>query len=148
MSPVSILFFIFLLVPVVEIYLLIEVGTIIGTLPTVALVVFTALLGAALLRFQGLSMLQRTRGVLAQGRLPAREMLEGVLMAFAGALLLTPGFFTDAVGFALLVPPLRRAFIQRFFRNAAFASRQFGDFQQPRRSDHFTIEGEYHRDDD
>jgi UPF0716 protein FxsA len=148
MSPIGILFLIFLLVPLVEIYFLIRVGNIIGALPTVALVVFTALLGALLLRFQGLTMLQRTRGALAQGQLPALEMLEGVLMVFAGALLLTPGFVTDALGFAFLVPPLRRALIHWFLSKSSHRAQQFEDFSGIRRADRYTIEGEYHRDDD
>jgi UPF0716 protein FxsA len=148
MSPVGILFLIFLLVPLVEIYFLIRVGNIIGAVPTVALVVFTALLGAMLLRFQGLTMLQRTRGALEQGQLPALEMLEGVLMVFAGALLLTPGFVTDALGFAFLVPPLRRGLIHWFLRKSRHGAQRFDDLSGIRRSDHYTIEGEYHRDDD
>ena len=132
MSPVGILFLLFLLVPLVEIYFLIKVGNIIGAVPTIALVVFTALLGAMLLRFQ----------------LPALEMLEGVLLVFAGALLLTPGFVTDAIGFLFLVPPLRQAIIRWFLRKSEFRVQQFGDSSGPRRSGQHTIEGEYRRDDE
>ena len=89
MNPVGILFLLFLLVPLVEIYFLIKVGSLIGAIPTIALVVFTALLGAMLLRFQGWATVQRTRTTMARGELPALEMLEGVLLLFAGALLLT-----------------------------------------------------------
>ena len=148
MNPVSILFLLFLLVPLVEIYFLIKVGSVIGAIPTVALVVFTALLGAMLLRFQGWATLTRSRQVLEQGQLPALEMLEGVLLVFAGALLLTPGFVTDAIGFVFLVPPLRQAIIRWFLRKSEFRVQQFGDSSQPRRRGHHTIEGEYHRDDD
>ena len=114
MNPVGILFLLFLLVPLIEIYFLIQVGSVIGAIPTIALVVFTGLLGAMLLRFQGLATLQRTRMTMAQGQLPAMEMMEGVLLLFSGALLLTPGFVTDAIGFAFLIPPLRRAVILWF----------------------------------
>ena len=102
------LFLIFLVVPLVEIYLLIKVGSAVGAALTVFLVVFTAVLGAALVRAQGFSTLSRVQSQMDQGQLPALEILEGVCLFLAGALLLTPGFFTDAVGFALLTPPLRR----------------------------------------
>jgi len=148
MSPVGMLFLLFLLIPLVEIYFLIKVGNVIGAVPTIALVVFTALLGAMLLRFQGLATLTRSQRVLAQGQLPALEMLEGVLLVFAGALLLTPGFVTDTIGFALLLPPLRRALIRWFLTKSEFRVQQFGDASKPHRPSHHTIEGEYHRDDD
>ena len=148
MSPVGILFLLFLLVPLVEIYFLIKVGNVIGAVPTIALVVFTALLGAMLLRFQGWATLTRSRRVMAQGQLPALEMLEGVLLVFAGALLLTPGFFTDAIGFVFLVPPLRQALIRWFLSKSDFRVQQFGDSSKPHQSGHHTIEGEYHRDDE
>ena len=148
MNPVAILFLLFLLVPLVEIYFLIKVGSVIGAIPTIALVVFTALLGAMLLRFQGLMTLRRTRLTMAQGQLPALEMLEGVLLVFAGALLLTPGFVTDAIGFGLLIPPLRQALIRWFISKSDFRAGPFGDVSRPSRSGHYTIEGEYHRDDD
>jgi len=148
MNPIGILFLLFLLVPLVEIYFLIKVGSVIGAVPTIALVVFTALLGAMLLRYQGLVTLTRSRQVMAQGQLPALEMLEGVLLVFAGALLLTPGFFTDAIGFVFLLPPLRQAIIRWFLSKSELRAQQFGDSSRPRRSGHHTIEGEYHRDDD
>jgi len=148
MSPVGILFLLFLLIPLVEIYFLIKVGNIIGAVPTIALVVFTALLGAMLLRFQGWATLTRSRQVMEQGQLPALEMLEGVLLVFAGALLLTPGFVTDAIGFVFLVPPLRQAIIRWFLSKSEFRVQQFGDSSRPRRSGHHTIEGKYRRDDE
>ena len=148
MNPVGILFLLFLLVPLVEIYFLIKVGNSIGAIPTIALVVFTALLGAMLLRFQGWATLTRSRQVMAQGQLPALEMLEGLLLMFAGALLLTPGFFTDAIGFVFLLPPLRQALIRWFLSKSEFQDQQFGESSRPPRSGHHTIEGEYHRDDE
>jgi len=92
------LFLLFLLVPLVEIYFLIQVGKVIGAGWTVFFVVFTAVLGAALLRVQGLSTLNRVQRSLERGRLPAVELLEGLMLLVAGALLLTPGFVTDAIG--------------------------------------------------
>ena len=98
---------VFLLVPVVEIYLLIQVGQVIGAGWTVLLVVLTAVIGVWLLRIQGLSTLTRAQRRLQENELPAREMLEGVALVIAGAFLLTPGFATDTLGFLLLLPPTR-----------------------------------------
>ncbi len=117
MTPFHILFAVFLLVPLLEIYLLIKVGGIIGGGWTVALVVGTAAVGAWLVRAQGLSTVQRVQSTLQQGGFPAVEMLEGLAIFLAGALLLTPGFFTDAIGFACLLPPLRRSLVVRALRS-------------------------------
>jgi UPF0716 protein FxsA len=104
----KILFAAFLLVPLAEIYLLIEVGSVIGALPTVALVVLTAVVGAGLIRAQGLATVARARAAADRGEIPAMELLDGVCLLLAGAFLLTPGFVTDTLGFLLLVPALRR----------------------------------------
>ena len=98
---------IFLVVPVVEIYLLIQVGQVIGALWTVFLVVLTAVIGVRLLKIQGVSTVLRAQRKMEVGETPAKEMLEGVGLILAGALLLTPGFFTDTVGFLLLFPLTR-----------------------------------------
>jgi UPF0716 protein FxsA len=98
---------IFLVVPIVEIYLLIQVGQVIGALWTVFLVVFTAVVGVWLLKIQGMSTLMRAQEKMQTGQMPAQEMLEGMGLLLAGAFLLTPGFFTDTVGFLLLLPPAR-----------------------------------------
>ncbi len=148
MNPVGILFLLFLLVPLVEIYFLIQVGSVIGAIPTIALVVFTALLGAMLLRFQGLATLQRTRMTMARGQLPAVEIMEGVLLLFSGALLLTPGFVTDAIGFGLLLPPLRRVLIVWFISKSDVHMQSFHGRGPASRQGPFTIDGEYHREDD
>lgn len=97
----AILFFI---VPLVEIYFLIQVGGMIGVLPTIMLVVLTAVIGAFLLKQQGISTLARFQTSMAQGQVPATALLEGVMLIIGGALLMTPGFFTDAIGFACLLP--------------------------------------------
>jgi len=116
MNPFGILFLLFLIVPLVEIYFLIQVGSAIGALPTVFLVVFTAVLGVLLLRYQGFVTLRNFQSNMGRGKLPALEILEGMVLLVAGALLLTPGFFTDAIGFACLIAPLRRAVIQWFLK--------------------------------
>ena len=97
----------FLVVPIIEIYLLIQVGQVIGAGWTILLVVLTAVIGVWLLRIQGLSTLTRAQRRLQENELPAREILEGMALVVAGAFLLTPGFFTDTIGFLLLFPPTR-----------------------------------------
>lgn len=113
-------FLIFVLIPLIEIYFLIEIGSMVGVGWTILLVVFTALLGAFLVQVQGINTFFRVQNQVAQGTLPAMEMIEGLLLFVAGALLLTPGFFTDSIGFILLVPPLRRALIRYVVARQAF----------------------------
>lgn len=113
-------FLVFLLVPLIEIYFLIAVGTMVGAGMTILLVVFTAVLGAFLVRAQGFATFARVQTQLAQSRLPALEIFEGLLLFVAGALLLTPGFFTDAVGFVFLIPPLRRKIIGQVINRGLF----------------------------
>lgn len=98
----------FVTVPLAELALLVWVGRRMGLLPTVALVVVTGIAGAALARWQGLATLARFRAALDAGRLPHAELVEGMLILVAGAVLLTPGLLTDVGGFLLLVPPVRR----------------------------------------
>lgn len=95
-------------IPLIEIALFIEVGGLIGLWPTIATVILTALIGTALLRQQGMATLQRAQAEMAAQRMPVRELFDGACLLVAGVLLLTPGFLTDAAGFILLVPPLRR----------------------------------------
>jgi len=101
-------------IPLVELYFLIQVGAQIGALPTIGLSILTALLGGALVQVQGLSVLVRVREAMAREQLPALEMLDGALLLVAGLVLLLPGFVTDVLGFLLLVPGLRRLLIARF----------------------------------
>lgn len=102
---------IFIVVPVVEIFLLIQVGGIIGAWWTIGLVILTAIIGVRLLKIQGISTLGRAQQKMQSGEMPAMEMLEGIGLIIAGAFLLTPGFFTDGVGFCLIIPPIRRALV-------------------------------------
>lgn len=111
MNPFAILLLLFLMIPILEIYLLIKVGGSIGAMPTVILVVFTAVIGVWLLRIQGFSTLQKVKKIVAAGGIPAFELVEGLILLVAGALLLTPGFFTDTIGFLCLMPALRRLFL-------------------------------------
>jgi UPF0716 protein FxsA len=107
------LLLLFTTIPLAELALLLWIGGRIGLMPTVALILATGALGAALARHQGLATWGRFQEALAAGRLPGRELLEGLLILVAGALLLTPGVLTDAAGFLLLVPPARRWIVGR-----------------------------------
>ena len=123
----------FMLIPIVEMWILIEVGGWIGALPTIALVVLTATIGLSLLKQQGLSTLMRARLKMGEGAIPASELVSGVMIAVGGALLLTPGFVTDALGLALLIPQTRQWLLFKLI---------------DRYRDKIVIEGEFHRVDD
>ena len=105
------LFFLFLAVPLIEIALFIQVGGAIGLWWTLAIVIFTAILGTRLIRAQGIMAMNDLRSSFSEMRDPTEPLAHGAMILIAGALLLTPGFFTDAVGFALLIAPVRRAVI-------------------------------------
>ena len=123
----------FMLIPIVEMWILIEVGGWIGALPTIGLVVLTATIGLSLLKQQGLSTLMRARRKMDEGAIPASELVSGVMIAVGGALLLTPGFVTDALGFALLIPQTRQWLLFKLI---------------DRYRDKIVIGGEFHRVDD
>jgi UPF0716 protein FxsA len=111
----------FIVVPLVELYVIIQVGQSIGALPTIAVLVVDSVLGSLLLRSQGREAWRRFNETMAAGRAPAREVLDGGLIIFGGALLLTPGFITDVLGLLLLVSPsravVRRMLVGLFSRN-------------------------------
>ncbi|MDX8129319.1 FxsA family protein [Methylomonas sp. LW13] len=146
MKTMQILFIAFLIVPFVEIYVLLQVGGLIGAFPTILLVVFTAVLGAWLLRRQGFTTWQRFQSGLAQGEIPAYEMIEGPILLVGGALLLTPGFFTDLLGFACLIPTLRRKIAQYIIEHHLLQTQMGSVFKQARDSQTI-IEGEYNKQD-
>lgn len=98
---------IFIAVPIAELYVLIQIGQAIGVLPTIALLIVDSILGAALMRQQGRAAWLRFNRALAEGRVPGREVIDGVLVIFGGALLLTPGFLSDLLGLILLIAPTR-----------------------------------------
>jgi UPF0716 protein FxsA len=101
------LILLFIVVPIVELFVIIQVGEAIGVLPTIALLIADSVLGSMLMRSQGRSAWRRFNGALAEGRIPHREVLDGALVIFGGALLLTPGFISDILGLVLLLPPTR-----------------------------------------
>ena len=110
------------IVPIVEIWVLLQVGQLLGVLQTVVLLVVMSLLGAYLLRREGARTWRAFRTALSSGRLPAAEVADGALVILGGALLLTPGFATDLLGLALLLPPtravVRRVLVKRFIERA------------------------------
>jgi len=141
------LFLAFVAVPILEISLFIQVGGAIGLWPTLAIVILTALAGTSLMRRQGLMTLNRLQSTLATGDNPADPMVQGAMILVAGVLLLTPGFFTDSVGFLLLIPPVRRVIIkwasERLAHGTASFQAQGTSYQQPRQSGDQTIDGDY-----
>lgn len=143
------LLLIFIIVPILEMWLLITVGREIGALPTIGLVLLTAVVGLALLRRQGLSTVMRAQQKIQAGELPAREMVEGIFLGVGGALLLTPGFFTDALGFACLIPGLRQLLLGRLLRHVTVVRPDFtpqGPSSQRRHGDRDVIEGDFSRE--
>jgi UPF0716 protein FxsA len=105
MLPLLVL--IFVAVPIIELFVILQVGQAIGVLPTIAVLVVDSVLGSVLMRSQGRAAWARFNAALAERRVPAREVVDGVLIVFGGALLLTPGFVTDVLGLSLLLPPTR-----------------------------------------
>lgn len=138
----------FILIPLIEIFLFIKVGSAIGAMQTILLIIVTAVIGVALLRQQGLSTLQKVQSQLQQGEVPALEVIQGIILFMAGALLLTPGFFTDSIGFLLLIPPLRRALALWFLERSGTIVQMRSEqrYRQPR--DQHTLDGDYERKDD
>jgi UPF0716 protein FxsA len=116
------LVFLFIGIPIVEMWVLIEVGSAIGALSTIGLVFLTAAVGLALLRQQGINTLLKVNARMERGELPAGEILEGVMLAVGGALLLTPGFITDVIGFCCLLPFTRKALVAILLRQGVIMS--------------------------
>ncbi|WGW00083.1 membrane protein FxsA [Vibrio sp. YMD68] len=164
MFPILLLLFIF--VPIIEIALFIQVGDLLGLWTTIGLVLVTAFVGASLVRSQGLQTLRTVQGRLNQGELPAQAIFEGVMLAVAGVLLLTPGFMTDAFGMLVLLPAprgiiakyLMSKMVVKSVGGAGFGAHSFGQnpFEQdPFHRDPFnsdsngsTFEGEYEKKED
>lgn len=149
----------FIIFPIIEMIVLIEVGSAIGALPTVGLVLLTAIIGAALLRQQGLATLLRANQRMQSGQIPAREVCEGFILAVGGALLLTPGFVTDAIGLFCLLPGSRHWLAGRMLRRASVSGQSFffggglgqGPYVRPGRRDaegNVIIEGQFDRETD
>jgi UPF0716 protein FxsA len=124
--PLLPLVLLFIVVPIAELYVILQVGDAIGVVPTIALLVVDSLLGSVLLRSQGRTVWRRFNETMSAGRVPHRELLDGVAVIFGGAFLITPGFITDIVGLLLLIPPTRAVLLR-------FAGRRIGKRMAVRR---------------
>src|SRR3954468_606075 len=116
--PLLLLVVLFIVVPIAELYVIIQVGQAIGALPTIAILIADSIIGSLLLKHQGRAAWRRFNEALQAGRVPAREVLDGALVIFGGAFLITPGFISDIIGLLLLIPPTRalvRALTVRVF---------------------------------
>ena len=128
------LLILFIVVPILEMWVLIEVGGVIGALPTIGLVFLTAFVGLGLLRIQGASTLLSAREKMQANKVPAREIIDGIFYAVGGVLLLTPGFITDVIGFACLTPGIRTWIIYFFFNHLIKSGRIRVYTSRPQRS--------------
>ncbi|MBJ7539029.1 FxsA family protein [Marinomonas transparens] len=140
---------IFILVPIIEMTVLIQVGSEIGSLATVGLVFLTAIVGVTLIRKQGLQTSLKAQEKMQRGELPASEVAEGLMLMFAGLCLLIPGFVTDGIGALLLISPLRKLFaaglIVKFMSSMMARGAQWRGTSSQQQGD--IIEGEYVNDD-
>lgn len=141
--PILLLLTLVIGVPLIELYLLIEVGSEIGAFATIVLTLLTAVIGTWLVRWQGLGVLARVGRSMAEDEVPALELMDGALILVAGLFLLLPGFLTDALGFLLLVPPVRQALIRRYVRFLPLHSVH----GEARRAHPRVIEGRFRRED-
>ena len=150
----------FIVIPLTEIFLFVEIGSRIGGVNTVLIVLLTAFVGVNLLRYQGFTTMRRAQQQMAQGQMPAQEMLEGMVLAVGGVLLITPGFLTDTLGLICLLPPTRRWLLRIILARATM--QMHAQFHQPGQpyEEHDTatqspphvhkgrtIEGDYRRED-
>jgi len=149
----------FIVIPLTEIFLFVEIGSRIGGLNTVMIVLLTAFIGVNLLRYQGINTLRRAQQQMAQGQMPAQEMLEGMVLAVGGVLLITPGFLTDTLGLICLLPPTRRLIIRyllaratmqmhsQFQAGPGYEKHDSSTQSPPHEHKGRTIEGDYRRED-
>ncbi|MFT7688689.1 MAG: UPF0716 protein FxsA [Candidatus Azotimanducaceae bacterium] len=131
------MFAVFILVPLLEMAILIEIGGIIGALPTVGLVVLTATIGIWLLRLEGVATLAKLQARMNRGEIPGTELLEGAMLLVGGALLLTPGFVTDTIGFICLIPIFRHPIAKWLISRGLLAQTPFSSQNET------IIEGEF-----
>ncbi|WP_413113790.1 FxsA family protein [Thaumasiovibrio sp. DFM-14] len=125
----SILLLLFIFVPIIEIALFVQVGGVLGLWPTLSLVLLTAVVGASLVRSQGIMTLMSVQQRLQQGEMPAQQILEGVMLAVCGVLLLTPGFMTDALGMLVLLPVPRAYLAQEIMKRVKVQTMGQAGFQ-------------------
>ncbi|SET70952.1 FxsA family protein [Thalassotalea agarivorans] len=126
----QILFLLFIVIPIIEIAVIIQVGSILGVWPTVAIVILTAWLGAKNVRAQGIATMQKVQLKMAQGEMPSDDIVAGMLLLVAGVLLVTPGFVTDIFGLSLLIPQVRKNLINGVKKHVFVAQMQRNGFTQ------------------
>jgi UPF0716 protein FxsA len=129
-SVFLILFFVFVVVPLVELAVIVTVAGAIGIFPTIALLILVSAIGAFLVKREGIGVMRRTQAAIQRGEVPGREMLDAALLMGAGALCVVPGFVTDAFGLLLLVPPVRRFIASRLIRRWTNGTSFVGATQQ------------------
>jgi len=147
MNPAFLFLLLFVGIPLVELYFMIQVGSEIGALSTILLVLFTAVVGGVLVRMQGFTTALRVRSTMERGEIPAIEMMGGALLLVAGILLLLPGFVTDAVGFICLIPAVRQSLVLWVLKrsNVLWHAPPRPPSSPP---DHRVIDADYRREDD
>ena len=148
----------FIILPILEMLVLIEVGSVIGAWNTVALVLFGAIIGLQVIRQQGVSTLIKAQQKMAAGELPATEIVEGFMIAIGGGLMLVPGLVTDVFGILLLIPPVRKYIIKRMIASGRWQVQQTNIYEaEYRRESHWesqhtqinhTLDGEFSKDDE
>lgn len=152
------LFVLFIAMPILEIFVLIKVGSSLGAWTTIAIVILTAVVGSYMLRAQSLATIKAVQEKLNSGQVPATQMFEGVALLIGGLFLLTPGFITDAIGFFCLFPPTRQWLLRRILAKASVSIFQGGTKVNPNRETQGStdssarsaptiIDGEYRRED-
>lgn len=132
--PFSLIPFMLLAIPLLEIAVFVIIGGQIGVFATLAMIVVTALIGSFLLRAQGIGLINRVRADMDAGKIPTRDLVHGFMIAIAGVLLLTPGFVTDALGFLLFIPPVRAA-VWKLVKSRITVAHFDGDGMRSRQSD-------------
>jgi len=148
------LFLIFTGVSLLEIFVLVKVGGFLGAWPTILLVIITALIGSALVRSQGLQLVQKLQQRMAAGEMPGQQLIEGIMLIITGVLLVTPGFVTDLCGLLLLQPTIRASIAKVILANVKFAPQATmggfsnQDFSQKKPHDDSVIEGEFEHKED
>jgi UPF0716 protein FxsA len=150
------LFILFTTVSLLEIFVLVKVGGVLGAWPTIALVIVTALVGSALVRSQGLQLVAELQKRMAKGEMPGQQLVEGIMLILTGMLLVTPGFVTDFCGLLLLQPTIRSAIAKTILANVKFSNATMGagftqhhsGFSKNSLDDSDVIEGEFERKDD
>jgi len=139
MNILVLILLVLIALPITEIYFLIEVGSVIGAIPTILITILTAVTGISLIRIQGISTVQKMQTSMQNGQVPAVELLEGVMLMLAAVSLLMPGFLSDSLGFILLIPPLRHFLAQLYISRQKKAS----SFYSGQTNSKTYIDGEY-----